>query len=391
MARIRVGVVFGGRSGEHEVSVQSARSVLEALDRTRFDAVPLAITADGRWILAPNDSLVLPPRPDGGGQVAVLPGETKGLAFLGPGASPSRDAGGAEGLGTSPLDVVFPVLHGPGGEDGTIQGLLEMAGLPYVGAGVLGSALGMDKAAQKDVLMRHGLSVLDYVLVQRHEWQQDPGGVAARVLDAIGLPCFVKPANLGSSVGITKVKAEVDLSAALERAARLDRRVICERAVDARELECGVLGNEKPDASVVGEIIPGNEFYDYAAKYTGDASQLVIPAEVGPETTDWVRQAALRAFSALDGAGMARVDFFLERTTGRLYVNEVNTIPGFTATSMYPKLWAATGLAYGDLLTVLIELALARHEDRRRSWAEQAAAACSGHGSPVRPTVVRGD
>jgi D-alanine-D-alanine ligase len=383
--RIRVGVIFGGRSGEHEVSLRSAVSVLAALDPRRFEAVPLGITREGRWLL-PGDALRLlegRPEPEGVAVGPLLPrgaaapeaGEV-GRALVGRapdgaglvGGAPAGDGGrrasAAELLPA--LDVVFPVVHGPNGEDGTLQGLLEMCGLPYVGAGVLGSALGMDKVAQKDILVRHGLPVADYEPVLRHEWVRDAERVRRRVLEHIGLPCFVKPANLGSSVGVTKVHTAEELEPALALAASLDRRVVCERAVDAREIECGVLGNDEPAASVPGEVVPEREFYDYEAKYGEDGCRLIVPAELPPAVTAEVRDLAVRVFAALDCAGMARVDFFLERATGRLLVNELNTIPGFTATSMYARLWAASGVPFPELLTRLVELALERHAARRR-------------------------
>ncbi len=370
-----MGVVFGGRSGEHAVSLRSAASVLGALDPERFDVVPLAITPEGRW-LPPHDALrALRPGSEAGAGVALAAPPAGGGALVGIGAVPAA-AGGV----LPSLDVVFPVLHGPGGEDGSIQGLLEMCDLPYVGAGVLGSALGMDKVAQKDVLARHGLPVAEHVLVLRHEWRRDPEAVRRHVLHELGLPCFVKPANLGSSVGVTKVKCAADLPAALDLAARLDRRVICERAVDAREIECAVLGNEEPEASLPGEIEPGHEFYDYEAKYSAGGSRLVIPADLPAEVTAEVRAMALRSFLALDCAGMARVDFFLERVGGRLLVNELNTIPGFTATSMFAKLWEASGMPYPALLARLIDLALERHRERRVGWEAQRALAGDGGG-----------
>jgi D-alanine-D-alanine ligase len=354
-ARIRVGVVFGGRSGEHEVSLLSAQSVIAALDPQRFEVVPLAITREGRWLLPWNAQVALRagPATSGGAALAILPGDERSLAVAGGGQGPGR------------LDVVFPVLHGPNGEDGTIQGLLELAGIPYVGAGVLGSALGMDKAAQKDLFVRHGLPVVEYMLVRRRAFRADPGRIAAEVACRLGLPCFVKPANLGSSVGISRAGTESELVAALRVAAGYDARLLCERAViQKRELECAILGNDAPEASVVGEVVPKHDFYDYEAKYTPGGAELIVPADLPPGVADEVRALALRAFEVLDCAGMARVDFFLDGATGRALINEVNTIPGFTATSMYPRLWEASGLPYRRLLTRLIELALERHADR---------------------------
>ncbi len=364
---MRVGVVFGGRSGEHEVSLASARSVIEALDPDRFEAVPIGIARDGRWLLPGDTEAALrlgPGAPQAGttgsraagAPVAVMPGEERALISPGPGAREGR-------LGR--LDVIFPVLHGPNGEDGTIQGLLELAGLPYVGAGVLGSAVGMDKIVQKDLFVRHGLPVVPYHLLPRRRWRTDPAAAVAEVEAAIGLPCFVKPANLGSSVGISRAATAAELGDALALAARHDARIVSERAVeDARELECGVLGNEAPEASVVGEVVPHGAFYDYESKYSAGGADLRVPADLPAETRRAVRELAIRAFEVLDCAGMARVDFFLERPSGRLFVNELNTIPGFTATSMYPRLWAASGLPYRQLVTRLIDLALERHADR---------------------------
>lgn len=332
----------------------SARSVMAALDLERFEAVPLGITRQGRWYLPSDPAAALQSGSSAGAAVAVVPGGDGALVPA---------AGGAA---LPPVDVVFPVLHGPNGEDGTIQGMLELAGLPYVGAGVLGSALGMDKIAQKDVFVRHGLPVTPYAAVREHALREDAGEVVRRVVEAVGLPCFVKPANLGSSVGIARAGDAQELLAGLLGAAAHDERIICERAViDKRELECAVLGNERPEASVVGEVVPRRDFYDYESKYTAGGADLIIPADLPEAVSARVRTLALRAFEVLDGAGMARVDFFLDRGTGNVLINEVNTIPGFTATSMYPKLWEATGLGYRQLLTRLIELAILRHKARR--------------------------
>ncbi len=353
--KIRVGVIFGGRSGEHDVSLLSAQSVLAALDPQRFEAVPFCITREGRWLLPQDAARALRGEPETapGVSLAVVPGAERRLVPTGNGA--------ATPALLSRLDVVFPVLHGPNGEDGTLQGFLELCGLPYVGAGVLGSALGMDKITQKDLLTRHGLPVTDYVAVLRHQWQQDPAGTATAVAARLGLPCFVKPANLGSSVGVTKASTDQDLVEGLAAAAALDRRLICERAVaNCREIECGILGNERPEASVLGEVLPRREFYDYKAKYGERGADLVVPAELPAEVAAEVRSMALAAFRVLDCAGMARVDFFVERGSHRVLVNEVNTIPGFTATSMYPRLWEASGVSYRCLLSRLIDLALER-------------------------------
>ncbi len=365
--KLRVGIVFGGQSGEHEVSLAGAASVLAAIDRSRFEVVPIGIAKDGRWLVGGDPMRAL-------GEAAAR----LALTESGPDAETKRDLlartvsaeassalarvetseGLPAGLSRS-LDVVLVLLHGPRGEDGAIQGLLELAGLPYTGAGVLASAIGMDKAAMKDVFRAHGLPIVEHALVKRHEWEQDRAGVASRVAGRIGFPCFVKPANLGSSVGVSKVKAEDDLGAAIDLAARHDRRTLVERAVQGREVEVAVLGNDRPIASVPGEVCYAGEWYDYETKYGEGHTTLKIPAPLSPETTVLVRALAIEAFVAIDGAGMARVDFFIE-ADGRVLVNEINTIPGFTATSAYPRLWAASGIPYPELISRLIELALER-------------------------------
>jgi D-alanine-D-alanine ligase len=341
--------------------VASARSVIAALDPERFEAVPVGITREGRWLLPADAAAALRegPRAVAGPAVAVVPGAEPALV-------PARDGRAGPAAGRLPrVDVVFPVLHGPYGEDGTVQGLLELAGVPYVGSGVLGSAVGMDKIVQKDLFVRHGLPVVDYLPVDRRALREDADGVVRQVVERLGLPCFIKPANLGSSVGITQARTPEEVRAGLAEAARHDRRVLCERAVTPRrELECGILGNDDPRASVVGEVVPRGEFYDYESKYTPGGAELRVPADLPAEVAERIREMALAAFRILDCAGMARVDFFLEPTTGRLYVNELNTIPGFTATSMYPRLWEASGVPYRELLTRLVMLALERHAER---------------------------
>lgn len=359
--KLRIAVLFGGRSGEHEVSLRSAASIMGAIDRERCEVVPVGITKTGRWLL-PADvdrTLAAGTVEEGAGQPVTLAGGEGGPNLV------ALDAGGAPAA--QAVDAVFPVLHGPNGEDGTVQGLLELANVPYVGSGVLASAVGMDKGVMKDVFRRHDLPVTDYVVVRRRDWERDAGSVTDRIEAEIGYPCFVKPANLGSSVGISKARDRSRLREAMVQAARFDRRLVVERAVDGRELECSVLGNDEPFASVPGEIVPCNEFYDYTAKYIDDRSELLIPAPVSPETARQVQDLAVRAFLALDCAGLARVDFFLERGTGRVLVNEINTLPGFTTISMYPKLWEASGLPYRELIARLIELALERWRDKNRS------------------------
>ena len=338
--KIKVGVIFGGQSGEHEVSLMSAQSVMGALDKTRYDIVPIGIDKNGRWLTGDN----------------VVERMVAGEA----GQSPATIAALTE------LDMVFPVLHGPYGEDGTIQGLLELAGIPYVGAGVVGSAVGMDKAIFKAVMVAHDLPIVAWELVLRTEWAMGDGVILDRIEASLAYPVFVKPANLGSSVGISKCKSRDELRAGIVEALRHDRRVVVEQGIDARELEMAVLGNEHPAVSVVGEVHPGNEFYDYAAKYLAEPgsameSGLSIPAELPAALAAEAQAMAQRAYQAIDCAGLGRVDLMMDRENGRLYINEINTIPGFTRISMYPKLWEATGLPYPELLDRLIELAMERH------------------------------
>jgi len=382
--KLRVGVIFGGRSGEHEVSLMSAMSVLRNLDPERYEVIPIGITKEGRWVVTGDPMRALT-------EGLAAGGPTRPVALLGdpaleeklielpaaaPEAAPQRAPGVAAAAAPStpaaaplpPLDVVFPVLHGPYGEDGTIQGLLELADVPYVGAGVLASAAGMDKAVMKDLFTRHGLPVLDYVVVKRKEWETEPEAVVERITSRLRLPLFVKPCNLGSSVGITKVHHLGELRRAMDEAALYDRKLIVENGLEpAREIECSVLGNDEPEASVCGEILPSREFYDYNAKYLDGTSGLVIPADLPEETSRLIRSLAVKAFLALDCAGMARADFLVSRDGGEVYVNELNTIPGFTKISMYPKLWEASGLPYPKLLDRLIELAFERHADKARN------------------------
>jgi D-alanine-D-alanine ligase len=365
--KIRVGIVFGGRSGEHEVSLVSAQSVMDAIDKEKYEVVPIGITKEGRWIASGDPMKALRAGDAEASHPAALLGDPsrRGLMQL-------KDTEQAiEATRLSELDVVFPVLHGPYGEDGTVQGLLELAGIPYVGAGVIGSALGLDKAVFKDVMLAHGLPIVKHLLFKRKEWDADSKGVMDRVEAALDYPVFAKPANLGSSVGISRCDNRAELAAGLAEAARYDRKLIVEEAVPgAREIEVSVLGNDDPIASLPGEVIPSREFYSYEAKYfdTGDeASKLMIPAPLSPEMTERVRELAVEVYKAIDCAGMARADFLLSGETGVLYVNEVNTIPGFTSISMYPKLWEATGIPYPELIDRLIELAVERYEDKERS------------------------
>ena len=366
-AKLRIGVLFGGRSGEHEVSLRSARSVMAALDPTRYEVVPIGITKDGRWLA-------------GNAMAALSEGAAARPATLLPEPATNEtaaallalDAGdGAPSLSViAELDVLFPVLHGPFGEDGTVQGLLELAGLPYVGAGVVGSAVGMDKAIFKHVMAANGVPVLPWRLFTGEQWRRNPEVVLDAVEAALPYPVFTKPANLGSSVGISKCRDRAELRAGLDEAARFDRRIVVEQGIDrARELEVAVLGNDEPQASVVGEVRPRREFYDYVAKYllppgSEEESELIIPAPLEPALSEAIRALAVRAYRAIDAAGLGRVDLLLDDHSGDIYLNEINTLPGFTSISMYPKLWAASGLSYSQLLDRLIELALERQQEK---------------------------
>lgn len=346
MKKIRVGVIFGGRSGEHEISLRSAESILKSIDRSKYDVVPIGITHEGRWLASKNALALLPAKDQiertlTTGEPVTLPAEPT-----------------ASGI----VDVIFPVLHGTYGEDGTIQGLLELANVPYVGAGVLGSAVGMDKDVMKRLLRDAGLPVVEYWTVRKAELDVF---LQAKISE-LPYPVFVKPANLGSSVGITKVHAPEELPGALQTAAEYDRKIVIEKGLEAREIEVSVLGNDDPIASVPGEIIPSREFYDYEAKYADEDSRLLIPAPLTGGQVEEAQHLAVAAFKVLECAGMARADLFLEKTSGRFFVNEINTIPGFTAISMYPKLWEASGIPYSELIDRLIALALDRHAEKNK-------------------------
>ncbi len=389
MKRLRVGVIYGGRSGEHEVSLASAAAVFAHLDRQRYEPVPIRIEKDGRWALAERApsamsaaevieharleagraprvarEVHLMARPSDEpllciDRAADRPGDRKTAVDRGDG-----DGAVVQSMG---LDVVFPVLHGPYGEDGTVQGLLELANLPYVGCGVLASAVGMDKGMMKVVFAQHGLPQVDYAVVRRSEWERDRAGVRDALLARLAAPLFVKPANLGSSVGISKVHDAGELDAALDLAAGFDRKIVVEAGVpNAREIECAVLGNDTPEASMAGEVVPSREFYDYEAKYLDEGSKTIIPADLSPAQLAEVQRLSKAAFLAIDGTGLARVDFLLCRDDGRLYLNEVNTLPGFTTISMYSKLWEASGVNYPALIDRLIELALERHAAKQQ-------------------------
>jgi D-alanine-D-alanine ligase len=354
--RLRVGVLFGGRSGEHEVSLASAASVIRGLDPDKYEAIPIGITKEGHWLIGAGAQKMLPEVLRGGQRVMMTADPTD--AALVP---LDRSGGGTR------LDVVFPVMHGTYGEDGTIQGLLDLAGLPFVGAGVLGSAIAMDKDVAKRLLQAAKIPVVPWVAVPRTQWEQNPAEVEQTVENKFQYPLFVKPATLGSSVGMTKVHSREELAPALNLAAEFAQKILVERAMVAREIEVSVLGNNDPAASVPGEIVPHREFYDYAAKYLEEGTQLLIPAKLKPAQVEKFQKLAVDAFRALELSGMARVDFFLEKEGGKIYLNEANTIPGFTSISMYPKLWEASGIPFRDLIDKLIELALEQHREKART------------------------
>src|ERR1700722_6921219 len=404
MKKIRVGVLFGGRSGEHEVSLLSAASVLNFIDKGKYEVVPIGITKDGRWLTAGDAQNLLTGNAAEGARSTQTnlragdPDSTPAAAVLAQGESvvvPPEPVHRERGLvpfqsdatltrrasdRAINVDVIFPVLHGTFGEDGTIQGLLELADIPYIGAGVLGSAAGMDKDIMKSLFMAAGIPIVKHVTILRAAWEKQPKKVHKLVENKLKYPVFVKPANLGSSVGISKAHDRKELGPAIEEAAKFDRKIVIEQGVGgakqkAREIECSVLGNDEPAASVPGEIVPGKEFYDYTAKYLDEGSQLIIPAKLTKAETRKVQELAVRAFQAVDCSGLARVDFLMEpdsqtksgKKSGKIYLNEINTMPGFTAISMYPKLWAASGLAYADLIDRLIQLGIERHEDKKKN------------------------
>src|SRR6476646_7808408 len=390
--KLRVGVLFGGRSGEHEVSLLSAASVLNAIDREKYEIVPIGITKDGRWLTAEHaenlltGKLVLEPRqlragdPDltqpaavlARGEAVVVPPEPvhrqSGLIPFQTDASPMRRASDR----AINVDVIFPVLHGTFGEDGTIQGLLELADIPYVGAGVLGSAAGMDKDIMKSLFMAAGIPIVKHVTILRSAWEKDRKKTEKLVSSKLKYPVFVKPANLGSSVGISKAHDRKELGSAIEEAARFDRKIVIEEGVGgkkhkAREIECSVLGNDEAEASVPGEIVPAAEFYDYNAKYIDEGSQLIIPAKLTKSETKKVQKLAIAGFRAVDCSGLARVDFLMDPKSRKIYLNEINTMPGFTSISMYPKLWAASGVSYPELIERLIQLGIERHAEKKKN------------------------
>jgi len=393
MKKIRVGILFGGRSGEHEISLLSAASVFNAIDKDKYEVVPIGITKEGRWVtaadaerllkgkfedhkhlragdpeatpgaavLAKGEAVVMPPEPQKHGSLTPFETDASSHALTRRATDRAID-----------VDVIFPVLHGTFGEDGTIQGLLELADLPYVGAGVLGSAAGMDKDIMKALFRAAGLPIVKHVTLLRSEWETNAKKVQKLVESKLKYPVFVKPANLGSSVGISKAHDGKELGPAIEEAAKFDRKIVIEQGVGgrkqkAREIECSVLGNDNPEASLPGEIVPSTEFYDYKAKYLDEGSQLIIPAKLSKGETKQVQRLAIAAFKAVDCSGLARVDFLMEPKSRKIYLNEINTMPGFTAISMYPKLWAASGVSYSDLIGRLIQLGLDRHEEKKKN------------------------
>jgi D-alanine-D-alanine ligase len=399
MAKLRVGILFGGRSGEHEVSLLSAASVVNAIDKTKYEVVPIGITKDGRWLTAEHAERLL--KGDAGGGAHATPTQlragdpeaTPGAAVLATGESvvvppePARREAGLAPFQTHAttdanlrrasdrainVDVIFPVLHGTFGEDGTIQGLLELADIAYVGAGVLGSSAGMDKDVMKSLFRAAGLPIVKHVTVVRSQFEHEPEKLQKLVESKLKYPVFVKPANLGSSVGISKAHDLKELGPAIAEAAKFDRKIVIEEGVGgkknkAREIECAVLGNDDPKASIAGEIVPCKEFYDYDAKYLAEGSELVIPAKITKAEMKTVQRLSIAAFQAVDCTGLARVDFLMDPKSRKIYVNEINTMPGFTAISMYPKLWAATGVPYPELIDRLIRLGIERHEDKKRN------------------------
>jgi D-alanine-D-alanine ligase len=400
MKKLRVGILFGGRSGEHEVSLLSAASVLHAIDKNKYEVVPIGITKDGRWLTAEHaenllqGKIVLESRQLRAGDPNTTPAAAvlaRGESVIVPPEPVHRQSGLVPFQSDTALtrrasdrainvDVIFPVLHGTFGEDGTIQGLLELADIAYVGAGVLGSAAGMDKDVMKSLFIAAGIPIVKHVTILRGAWETEPKKIQKLVESKLNYPVFVKPANLGSSVGISKARNRTELGLAIEEAAKFDRKIVIEQGVGgkkkkAREIECSVLGNDEPSASVPGEIVPGKEFYDYTAKYLDEGSQLIIPAKLSKADTKRVQELAIAAFKAVDCSGLARVDFLMEpdsqtksgKKSGKIYLNEINTMPGFTAISMYPKLWAASGLAYADLIDRLIQLGIERHEDKKKN------------------------
>jgi len=359
--KLKVGILFGGRSGEHAVSLLSAASVMSAMDPGKYEIVPVGITEDGRWLAGGDPMKAL--------QEKDIPGDCFFASMVtdprAPGLLLLDESKSSRGF--IPLDAVFPVLHGPYGEDGTVQGLLELAGLPYVGAGVLSSAAGMDKVVMKILFQHRGLPVGDFLYFKSFDWARERISLLKKIEERLGYPCFVKPANLGSSVGVNKADGQEALIRCIEEALRYDHKVIVEAYIRGREIECSVLGDEEPICSVPGEIVPGGEFYDYRAKYIDSSSKLIIPASLPPEARERIRAYAVEAFLAVECSGLGRVDFFYQEEEDRVYVSEINTIPGFTSISMYPKLWEASGVPYEALIDRLLQLAFERYDDKKRN------------------------
>ncbi len=365
--KIRVGLIFGGRSGEHEVSLMSARSVMKAINKDKYEVTLIGITKEGKWIAGDDTMKQLTSGDIANASEAALLGEPQHRALMQVKANAVAGEAGDGGVTLSSmteLDVIFPLLHGTFGEDGTVQGLLELADIPYVGAGVVGSAVGMDKAVFKSVMKAHDIPTPKYVIALRSEVERDVQGVIAKCEAQFGYPMFAKPANLGSSVGVVKAHNKSEMPQALKESAKWDRKILIEQGIDAREIEVSVLGNDEPIASVPGEVVPKKEFYDYNAKYIDGDSELRIPAPLDGATTKRAQEIAVATFKAIDACGMARVDFLMDRKTNELYVSEINTIPGFTEISMYPKLWEASGMSYSELIDRLIELAIERQAEK---------------------------
>jgi len=362
--KLRVGIIFGGRSGEHEVSYCSATSIINAIDKNKYTVIPIGITKQGKWISPQETARAL--------QSGKIEGKSSVVLLSDPSSKALIYIDNNQGLNKSPdlekLDVIFPVLHGPYGEDGTVQGLLELANIPYVGAGVAASAISMDKDLMKIIFQQKGLPILKWLTLKRKEWQVDRVETLSLIQKNFEYPLFVKPTNLGSSVGITKVHKKEELEKAIDLASSYDRKILIEQGLEeAREIECSVLGNDEPRASVVGEFKPAGEFYDYDSKYIDEGTQLIVPADLPDKVSQEIQQIALRAFRAVDAAGMARVDFFVTKKENKIYLSEINTIPGFTSVSMYPRLWQATGISYPELIDRLIQLALERHQDKNQN------------------------
>lgn len=362
--KIKVGLIFGGRSGEHEVSFCSASSIIKAIDKDKYTVVPIGITKEGRWISPQDSELALQSGKVEGRNTVILLNDPCGSALVRIDNNQRLD----RSLALERVDLIFSVLHGPYGEDGTVQGLLELADIPYVGAGVAASAISMDKDLMKIIFKQRDLPILKWMTIKRKEWQKDKEKILSLIQNGFEYPLFAKPTNLGSSVGITKVHKKEELEKAIDLASSYDRKILIEEgAEEVREIECSILGNDEPQASVVGEVKPAGEFYDYDSKYIDKETQLIVPADLPDGVSRKVQEIALRAFKAVDAAGMARVDFFVSKKENKIYLSEINTIPGFTSTSMYPRLWKASGIPYSDLIDQLIQLALERYQDKSQN------------------------